>query len=138
MNFMYGRYGAVAGIDSFGFFLFILNLVFSFAGVFFGTVFGSKLIYLILSVLSSVCFWFMIFRFFSRNIYGRSKENSKFKEIWRKVKSFLKLQKDRIKDRKTHVYKKCPKCKAVLRLPKKKGKHSVVCPRCSNRFDVKN
>jgi hypothetical protein len=32
----------------------------------------------------------------------------------------------------------CPHCKANLRLPRKKGKHSVVCPRCKERFEVKN
>ena len=35
------------------------------------------------------------------------------------------------------MYKKCPKCKQKIRLPLKKGEHTVKCPKCGNRFDVK-
>ena len=34
------------------------------------------------------------------------------------------------------MYKKCPKCKQKIRLPLKKGKHTVKCPNCGNSFDV--
>ncbi len=80
---------------------------------------------------------FMIFRVMSRNISARKKENDWFFGIWLRVKRWFKLQKDRFKDRKTHVYKKCPKCGAILRLPKRKGKNIANCPRCSNKFEVK-
>ena len=66
----------------------------------------------------------------SRKIYARRKENEKFC-------NFFKLRKNKFRDRKTHVYHKCKSCKSVLRLPKVKGKHTVVCPKCKNRFDVK-
>ena len=33
-------------------------------------------------------------------------------------------------------YKVCPKCKQKIRLPLKKGKHTVKCPNCGNKFDV--
>ena len=69
-------------------------------------------------------------RMFSKNVARRRRENEKFC-------GFFKLWKNRIRDRKTHVYRKCPKCGAVLRLPRAKGKHNVVCPRCRERFEVK-
>ena len=69
-------------------------------------------------------------RMFSRNIAARRRENDRFC-------GFFKLRKNKIRDRKTHVYRKCKKCGAVLRLPKSKGKHFVVCPRCNTRFEVK-
>ena len=72
----------------------------------------------------------IFFRMFSRNIAKRRRENERFC-------GFFKLIRNRFRDRKTHVYRKCPKCKAVLRLPKAKGKHTVVCPRCRERFQVK-
>ena len=31
----------------------------------------------------------------------------------------------------------CPHCKAQIKLPRKKGKHVVKCPRCRQRFDIK-
>ena len=69
-------------------------------------------------------------RMFSRNIAARRRENERFC-------GFFKLRKNKIRDRKTHVYRKCKHCRAVLRLPKAKGKHFVVCPRCKARFEVK-
>ena len=72
----------------------------------------------------------IFFRMFSRNVQKRRRENDRFC-------GFFRLRRNKIRDRKTHVYRKCPKCRAVLRLPKARGKHSVVCPRCKNRFEVK-
>ncbi|MBE6592034.1 MAG: hypothetical protein E7646_08345 [Ruminococcaceae bacterium] len=72
----------------------------------------------------------IIFRAMSRNIAGRRRENEKFS-------GFFRLMKNKRRDRKTHVYRKCKQCHAVLRLPKAKGKHTVVCPKCRNRFEVR-
>lgn len=49
-----------------------------------------------------------------------------------KKKKKSKLPKD-----KDHVYRICPSCKANIRLPKKKGTHTVRCPRCGVLFEVK-
>lgn len=46
------------------------------------------------------------------------------------------VEKERRKD-KEHIYRECPECGATLRLPRKKGKHSVLCPRCGSKFGVK-
>ena len=35
------------------------------------------------------------------------------------------------------LYKRCPKCHQVLKLPLKKGTHTVKCPECGNSFTVK-
>ncbi len=80
---------------------------------------------------------YMIFRAMSHNIPVRRRENAAFFAFIKKIVGFFKLTKNRIRDRKTHIYKKCPKCKAVLRLPKAKGEHTAVCPRCSEHFKVK-
>ncbi len=83
--------------------------------------------YLLLTLLLIVL---IFFRMFSRNVAKRRRENETFC-------GFFRLLRNRFRDRKTHVYRKCPKCRAVLRLPKAKGKHTVVCPRCKERFRVK-
>ncbi len=80
---------------------------------------------------------YMIFRAMSHNIPARRRENIAFFGFMKRVGGFFRLTQNRFRDRKTHIYRKCPKCKAVLRLPKAKGKHTVVCPKCSNRFEVK-
>lgn len=80
---------------------------------------------------------YALFRILSKNVYARSVENRKFIALFGKVKSWFKLQADRIKDAKSAVYRKCPSCKKVLRLPRKKGLHTVKCPCCGNRFKVR-
>ncbi len=89
-----------------------------------------------LSLISLVIGLFMILRIFSRNRTARIKENNRYLAIKSKFLGFFKLQKAKMRDRKTHVFRKCPACKADIRLPKVKGAHTVKCPRCSNRFDV--
>ena len=53
-----------------------------------------------------------------------------------KIIKLFDYKKKKYKDRNTHMYKKCPKCKQKIRLPLKKGKHTVKCPNCGNKFDV--
>lgn len=123
-RFMYGRYGN----DTLGNFLFILYLILVVLNLFI----GSFIIY----ALSLLTAFFMFFRIFSRNITDRSRENSKFLNLRNSFTGFFKNRHRRFKERKTHVYKKCPNCKATLRLPRKKGKHTCCCPKCSHNFKV--
>ena len=124
-NFFQGR----NDVDELYKFLFILFIIFWFLNM----IFRNPFIYLIWILL----FVFMVYRMFSKNISKRQKENRKYIEIKDKVKGKLKLQKRKWNDRKTYIYRKCPNCKAELRLPKKKGKHVCTCPCCKKDFSVK-
>lgn len=100
------------------------------------TFFRSYIAYALLCVLLAL----VTFRFLSRNVYKRRAENEKNVKLLNAVRGWIKLQKDRFRDRKTHIYRKCPHCKAVLRLPRVKGaaaSRGVTCPRCSKHFDVR-
>ncbi len=46
-------------------------------------------------------------------------------------------KKKKLKTDKYHCFRICPTCMANIRLPKERGKHTVVCPRCKCRFEVK-
>lgn len=124
---MYGRYGndRLNNVLLWSYIVIVLLRMILF--VFFDE---PVLVAIIYYVLTLALFATIIFRAFSRNVVKRRRENERFF-------GFFKLLKNRFKDRKTHVYRKCPKCRAVLRLPKAKGKHTVVCPRCSERFSVR-
>ena len=119
---MYGRYGN----DALGNFLFILYIVLAAVSIFTGSI--------ILYALSLATVFLMFFRIFSRNISARSNENSKYLRFKNRFSGFFKNRHRRFKERKTHIYKKCPYCKATLRLPRKKGEHTCRCPKCNNSF----
>ncbi len=123
--FMIGRYG----MDEmyFGLFgvWFVLTLINGFA--------KSTL----LNMLSAAALTWALWRFLSRNHAKRRAENEKFLKLWRPLKNWLMFQRDRFRDRKTARYRKCKHCKAIIKLPNQKGKHTVRCPKCGERFDVR-
>lgn len=91
----------------------------------------------VLSILTSAVLVWMFYRVMSRNFVKRRKENDFFFGIVNNFKKKILLQVRRFKERKTHIYRTCPKCKKTLRLPRKKGSHEVECPLCHNTFNVK-
>ena len=130
--FMYGRYG----IDKLYWWLFGSALV-SWVIQSVTARFGLTVLPYIFRALGFLCLCFALFRSMSKNKYKRANENRAFCAALRKVTDAFKLTRDRIRDRNVAVFKKCPNCKANLRLPKKPGEHTVKCPRCGTRFDVK-
>lgn len=128
-RFMYGRYGN----DSLGNFMLALYLVLAVVSLFVRHSIAATVIKLILAALIVLIF----LRMFSRNHYARRKENEIFKKLWRPVKNEAILTKNRLRDIKGYRYRKCHHCRAVLRLPRKRGKHTVKCPGCGERFGVR-
>ena len=63
-----------------------------------------------------------IFRSLSRNTYKRYQENRKFLQFY-----------NRFTDRQ-HRYFDCPKCRQTVRVPRGKGKISITCPKCHEKF----
>ena len=126
MRFMSGRYG----VDALGraflwlyFGVLVLNLFF-----------GSWI--LLLLELAVLVVWFG--RILSRNTVARVRENEWYLAKTARIRAWARLQKNRWRDRKTHVYRTCPHCKAVVRLPKtKRGNRTCCCPRCRRDFAVK-
>ena len=125
-RFMYGRYGS----DKLGTCLLVAYIAVIFIQTFLTAFIKSALFDVIMAIIALILAFTVLYRMFSRNIAKRRRENEKFC-------NFFKLRKSKFKDRKTHVYRKCPKCHATLRLPKARGKHFVVCPRCKHRFSVR-
>lgn len=123
MQFMSGRYGT----DNLFYVLFA----------------AAALIYIInwfvRSLVLQIVIWailtYALFRVLSRNVTARKKENKALTNFAFKTQEKMKVRRQRKADY-THVYKKCPRCHAVLRLPRRKGKHTTVCPKCQNKFKV--
>lgn len=123
-RFMYGRYGVdhlyIAGS--------ILFIAVQFLQIF--------LRLPLLNLLLLVFLGWLIFRVFSKNISARQTENRKFLEMMSGIKKKWKKFSGRFMDLKTHRFRTCPECEVTLRLPRKRGKHQVRCPKCDHRFKV--
>ena len=121
--FMYGRYGT----DELSKFLMILALILMVISWFpnLGLVYFAALALMVWS----------LFRTFSRNFTKRRRELERYLKIQKPIANFFKLQRNKWRDRKTHVYFKCKKCRAVLRVPKGKGSIVVICTRCKDRIE---
>ncbi|MBR4960392.1 MAG: hypothetical protein IKY52_05810 [Clostridia bacterium] len=90
----------------------------------------------VFSVLGSVVLLLALLRALSKNHAARRKENEVFLKLWAPIKTEMILIRDRFRDRKDARYRHCRHCRAILRLPVKKGSHTVVCPKCHKRFSV--
>ena len=129
-RFMYGRYGTdTLNKVYLGVYIAVV-LIYAIGSIFIKNDRAYSIVTAIYMVLTLSLIFLVFYRMMSRKIDKRRRENERFC-------GFFKLIKNRFRDRKTHVYRKCPKCRAVLRLPKARGKHNVVCPRCKNRFKVR-
>ena len=124
-RYMQGRYGP----DELYKFMLIICLIIIIVNMFVNSI--------ALRVIELIIFTLALYRFLSKKKSRRSKENKIYLNIKDKIKSFFRYQKKKYKDRNTHMYKKCPNCKQKIRLPLKKGKHTVKCPSCSEKFEVK-
>lgn len=124
-RFMYGR----NGIDQFSRFLVyaalvcvLLDILVS-GGFFYG--------------IGIVLFAYSYFRAFSKNLDKRRAENSKFCQMQYKVTSAFRDWKERRRQSKDYAFFRCPSCKAMLRVPRGKGRIRVTCRKCGNSFEKK-
>ena len=112
--FMMGRYGT----DRLNMFILSAGLIACLISAFI----RAPMVNLILTAVSYILMFWAIFRSFSRQTYKRYQENRKFLQFF-----------DRLKDR-DHRYFDCPKCHQIVRVPRGKGKISITCPKCREKF----
>ena len=113
-RFMEGRYGT----DKLNMFILRVALVMMIVEIFL----PAGLVKWLFWTLSYILMIWAIFRTLSRNTYKRYEENRKYLQFF-----------DALKDRE-HRYFDCPKCRQMVRVPRGKGKISITCPRCREKF----
>lgn len=114
-NMMVGRYGS----DRLNLYLLGLGVVLMLLGSLLGRGGSAASLF---SLLSYIPLFWCIFRMYSKNIEARRRENAA-------VESFLAHLRDR-----EHRYYRCPKCRQTVRVPRHRGKISIRCPKCGERF----
>ena len=114
IRFMSGRYGT----DKLNMVLLTAGLIFSLVGLFL----RIPVVNLCLTVLSYGLLGYCLFRTLSRNTYKRYQENRRFLLLTQKWKD------------RQHRYYNCPRCRQQVRVPRGKGKISITCPKCKEKF----
>lgn len=87
-----------------------------------------------LTWLSLVPLVFCYFRIFSKNKLKRHQENILFLKYWYPIQSKWINQYRALKARRQYRYFKCKECGQQLRVPRKKGKIEITCPKCRHTF----
>ena len=124
-NFMRGR----NGIDDLYKIMFILFIIIFLINSFINNY--------ILDIFELLVLVIILYRFFSKNLLMRKRENDYYLKLRSKLLKRANLIKRRWDDRNSFVYRKCSRCKKILRLPLKRGVHMCRCPKCGNRFKVR-
>ncbi len=122
-RFLAGRYGS----DALNCVLLVLAVVVSLANNILANVFLDSRIYtgVIYHVLWLVMMALLVLslvRSFSRNISARRRENARLVQLW-----------TRLRDRKNRYFR-CPNCRQLVRVPRGRGKVSIRCPKCGEKF----
>ena len=113
-RFMMGRYGT----DKLNIAILVTGLIASLLSV----IIRLPLLELLLMLLSYGLMGWALFRTLSRNTYKRYQENRKYLML-----------RQRWQDRE-HRYFDCPRCRQQVRVPRGKGKISISCPKCKEKF----
>ena len=124
-NFFRGRYG----VDNYEYFLLIVYAALCLINAIFRNIATQIATWLL--------FVYILWRMMSRNYIRRSNENRKFMLVFSRIKTEIKLFFDRIRYVRRSRFRKCKHCRAIIKLPNKRGRHTVRCPKCGERFDVK-
>ena len=140
-SFMYGRYGN----DELGLFCSVLSLVLVVVNIITSAAITDHVANIIVSACLVGAFialsaW-STFRMMSKKIYKRRRENGIFLNIVGTLKRIVTFNTSRKtksvnKDNEFYIFRDCTKCSTTLRLPRKKGRNKVKCPKCAHRFYV--
>ena len=92
--------------------------------------------FLVVTLILVALLLYAIFRVFSKNLYKRREENSKFLQWTWKVKNGRSAAKARHADT-AHKHFTCKNCKTICRVPVGKGKVIITCPKCGAQIHGK-
>lgn len=125
-RFMYGR----NGVDQLAMLVLIASVLVLFV--------ASALKVSWLQVVYYAGVFYALYRTLSRDLVKRRKENHLLLQKVKGVTSWFGIQKRIMQERKTHRHFKCPSCKQRLRVPVGKGKITITCSKCGEKFSRKS
>ena len=85
-------------------------------------------------ILALACLVAETWRTFSRRLDRRRAENEKYLRLTRGLRGRVGDGMSRFRQRKDYRFFRCPSCRTVLRVPRGKGRLSITCRQCGERF----
>ena len=128
-RFLYGRNGSDELARSYS--------VAAVAGLVASLIVGAFRLQITAFILECIALIFIILSFlriFSRNLEKRRRENAAFLALRGRLFGGLSSLKTRLSQRRNYRFFKCPKCRAVLRVPRGKGRIVIKCRCCGEEF----
>lgn len=132
-RFMDGRYGA----DALGRFLSIVGCALIAAALLLRTIGEAEGLSALLGGLAFAAIAICYFRILSRNYDRRAGENQRYLQLRDGVTGWFRLQRDCFAQRRDYAFYRCPSCRQMVRVPKKKGRIRITCRRCGYAFERK-
>ena len=131
VRFMYGR----NGVDQLNRALFWVYIALWLGGSLLA-VLKLEVLSAIFNVAMNVLLVVILFRMFSKNLYKRREENTRFLQKTWSLRNRIGGAKARHAD-KDHKYFTCKQCKTICRVPVGKGKIIITCPKCRAQIEAK-
>jgi membrane protein implicated in regulation of membrane protease activity len=122
MQFMKGRYGT----DELS--LFFMGVIAI------SLIVGATTKYTVFFAIAFVVLIFSYVRMLSKNYSKRHHENQVYLQGLRRITNPFKQKLSRMRQSKDYRFFKCPGCKTRVRIPRRKGKVQITCPKCQNKF----
>ncbi|MBR3318033.1 MAG: zinc ribbon domain-containing protein [Atopobiaceae bacterium] len=125
-DWMSGRNGA----DALGICVFVVAVILIIINVFVRT--------FILSGFSLLLMIYVCWRMASRDVEAREVENVVFLDFVSPIVPWFRHPGTAAKELKEYKHLQCPDCGQRVRVPRKKGKLRVTCPKCGTKFEAKS
>ena len=122
-RFMYGR----NGVDQLSMALMAPYLLFYLLFVFTDWMIFNALTWAIMVI--------VLWRTLSRRLDKRRAENARYFQLRNKFVYGFRNWRERRKQSKDYCFFRCPSCRAMLRVPRGKGRIRVTCRKCGNAFE---
>lgn len=93
---------------------------------------------IILSVFALLLIGYSCWRLFSRNVEARETENVVFCDFVSPILPWFRNPAAATKEFHDFKHLACPECGQRVRVPRKKGKIRITCPKCQAKFEAKS
>lgn len=93
---------------------------------------------IILSVCALLLIGYCCWRMASRDIEARETENVVFMDFVSPIMPWFRNPGAAAKELREYKHLTCPECGQRVRVPRKKGKLRITCPKCQTKFEAKS